>query len=724
MLWLCSHFSIAQVMVSGTVRDTSGEPVSFANILIEETQYGSSSDELGRFELVFPESGDYKLRISAIGFNKKSQHITVVEDLTSYVIEVEPSSLQLDQVVVTGTMKETYLKDSPVKVEVINAAFLKTNPTNNVIEAIQTVNGVQEQINCGVCGTNDIHINGLEGPYTLVLIDGMPIMSALASVYGFNGIPTSLVDRIEIIKGPSSTLYGTSAVGGVINVITKRPEAMPTVSYNSFYTSYREWNTDFAISPKISDKVAMTVSGNYYRNQYRMDFNGDNFTDIPLNNRLSLFNRWSVRRANNKPAEIAIRYYKEDRFGGVLEWQKEYIGSNRIYGEHIETERLEVIGSYGLPIATQNFRLDYSFNLHDQDSYYGDTRYKASQSVLFANLIWDKRFGKHSLLTGLTLRQDDYQDNSNAVADGRQFIPGLFVQDEWKVSEHTSLLMGVRLDRHQAHGLIVSPRLSIKQNLSGQTALRLNLGTGFRRVNLFTEDHAAQAGGRTVQIVSDLLPERSLNANLNLNHIMSFPGSTSTIDIDLFYTYFDNKIIPDYDSDEDFILYDNLSGYGVTRGLAFNYQHQFMFPLTVSVGGTFQDVFQVSKNDLGENVKERQVFAPEFAGTYVIGYKIRPLGLSIDYTGKVMGVQRLPTFDAPNERPETSPWYVIQNIQMTKTLKHGLELYGGVKNLGNWTQDSPLIAPERPFSDDFDTSYAWGPLQQRRMYIGMRYTIQ
>ena len=120
-------------------------------------------------------------------------------------------------------MKETFLSASPVKVDVVTQKFLKKIATANVMEVIENVNGVQKQINCGVCGTNDIHINGMEGPYTLVLINGMPVMSSLSTVYGLNGIPTSLIKQIEIIKGPSSTLYGTEAVAGVINILTKDP---------------------------------------------------------------------------------------------------------------------------------------------------------------------------------------------------------------------------------------------------------------------------------------------------------------------------------------------------------------------------------------------------------------------------------------------------------------------------------------------------------------------
>lgn len=290
------------------------QKVAYASVFIPGSKHGTFSDSLGNYSLSNIPIGQYTLRVESPGMQPQSKSVSIQDGQTSSVdFYLTEAVEQLEQIVVTGTMKETFIKDSPVKIEVITKEFLQKNPVNNVIEALQTVNGVQEQINCGVCGTNDIHINGLEGPYTLVLIDGMPIMSALASVYGFNGIPTSLIERIEIIKGPSSTLYGSEAVGGVINIITISPEKLPAIQANSFYTSHREWNLDLAVSPKIFSKANTVLSGNFYRNQYRMDFNNDNFTDIPLNNRLSLFNRWSFVRKENRKAEIAFRYYTEDR---------------------------------------------------------------------------------------------------------------------------------------------------------------------------------------------------------------------------------------------------------------------------------------------------------------------------------------------------------------------------------------------------------------------------
>lgn len=717
------NFSFSQSeTIKGKITDDKSA-VPFANIGIKDSGIGASSDTSGFFTLKNVPVGEQELVVSVLGYEKYRQKVKVENGKTvSLNIVLKASSLALDQVVVTGTMKETFITASPVKVEVITQKFLQTNPTNNIIEAVQTVNGVQEQINCGVCGTNDIHINGMEGPYTLVLIDGMPIMSALATVYGFNGIPTSLVDRVEIIKGPSSTLYGSEAVGGVINIITTKPEKMPIIGFNTYYTSHREWNTDFAVTPRIGKKITTTLSGNYYRNQYRMDFNEDNFTDIPLNNRFTLFNKWSIARKEHRIANIALRYYNEDRFGGVMQWQPENRGSDSVYGESIYTNRVEVIGSYQLPVSDHHLRIDYSYNFHDQDSYYGNTSYKARQQVFFSNLLWNRKFGKHDVLTGITLRYQTYRDNSLAATDEQRFIPGVFVQDEYAIGKSSILLGGIRMDHHENHGLIFSPRLSFKQKIGTYTSVRLNSGTGFRLVHLFTEDHAVLTGARQVVIQNNLDPERSYNVNLNLNHIYTLGESTGTLDVDAFYTYFTNKIIPDYETDPDLIIYDNLAGYGVTRGFAASINHNFRFPLRVTIGGTFQDVYQVFENTEGKLVKEKQLFTPAFSGTFVLGYKLNKLKLSVDYTGRVMGPQKLPHYDAPFTRAETSPWFTIQNIQVTKEIK-SFSLYAGVKNIFNWTQSSPLIDPGNPFGKDFDTAYAWGPLQTRRFFVGLRWNL-
>lgn len=144
--------------------------------------------------------------------------------------------------------------ETPVPVEVYTPAFLKKNPTSNIFEALQNVNGVRPQLNCSICNTGDIHINGLEGPYTMVTIDGMPIVSSLSTVYGLSGIPNSLIERVEVVKGPASSLYGSAAVGGLINIITKKPHSAPLFSADIFSTSWLENNIDLGFKSNIGKK--------------------------------------------------------------------------------------------------------------------------------------------------------------------------------------------------------------------------------------------------------------------------------------------------------------------------------------------------------------------------------------------------------------------------------------------------------------------------------------
>ena len=152
-------------------------------------------------------------------------------------------------------MKAVKKLESPVAVEVYTPQFFKKNPTPSIFESLQNVNGVRPQLNCSVCNTGDIHINGLEGPYTMITIDGMPIVSSLASVYGLFGIPTQLIDRIEIVKGPASGLYGSEAIGGLINIITKSPDKAPLLSINVMSTNWQEHVLDIGTKFKIGKKA-------------------------------------------------------------------------------------------------------------------------------------------------------------------------------------------------------------------------------------------------------------------------------------------------------------------------------------------------------------------------------------------------------------------------------------------------------------------------------------
>lgn len=717
--------SLGQSFIEGTVSDNRGE-IPFANIEIKEIQMGTAADAEGYFKLEIP-AGNYIIEISAMGYHKFKKKIELIEGKTFFIEPIlSETSYSIDQVVVTGTLKESFVKVSPVKVEVISSTFLKKTPTNNLMEIIETVNGVQKQINCGVCGTSDIHINGMEGPYSLILIDGMPIMSSLSTVYGLNGIPTSLIRQIEIIKGPSSTLYGTEAVAGVINIITHHPEDLSKFQFESFVSSDREKNMDLSWSPKWK-KANMLLSANLFHMNHFMDENGDGFADEVLSERVSLFNKWTLYRPSKKAMDLTAKYYFEERFGGIESWTQEFRGSDSIYGEAISTNRLEFSSRYELP-SDENMVLQTSYNYHKQDSYYGETHYKATQNTLFNQLLWYKETGlRHELTTGIALKFKSYNDNTPATKKTDLFhIPGIFVQDEFTLSDQWKILSGIRWDRHQDHGNIFAPRFNLKWAPNINTSFRWNVGTGFRVVNLFTEDHAALSGSREVIIANNLQPEESKNINFNFNHWFQRNEQNTSLDIDLFYTHFTNKIIPDYDTDPSKIFYDNLKGYSISKGASFQINHSFYIPLNISIGGTYLDVYSIN-----EGQKNIELFAPSFSGVFSIGYKWPLNNVKLDYTGQITGPMNLPTYDKSFSRAETSPWYTVQHIKLEKTYSTKLSTYIAVRNMFNFTQESPLIDPlagtdsntnqtwQAGFSPNFDTSYVYGQTRGRRFIIGL-----
>ncbi|MEJ7830244.1 MAG: TonB-dependent receptor [Segetibacter sp.] len=739
--------------VSGKVI-SNGKPLESVTIKLSKTSLGTTTDSSGFFAIKDIPEGSYTINLSSINYTQQTKHITLKDTQKLVVVfELFPLYNNLDEVVVTGTLKEVKRMESPVPVEVYTPVFFKKNPTPNIFDALQNVNGVRPQLNCNVCNTGDIHINGLEGPYTMVLIDGMPIVSSLSTVYGLSGIPNSLVERIEIVKGPASSLYGSEAVGGLINIITKKPTNAPLFSADLFSTTWQEYNADLGFKFKAGKKATVLTGINYFNYGNIVDNNHDNFTDVTLQNRISIFQKWNFQRKNNRLLSIAARYFNEDRWGGDTRWTKEFRGGDSIYGESIYTKRWELIGNYQLPVK-EKMMLSFSYNDHDQDSRYGTTSYIAQQRIAFSQLTWDKTFKKHDLLAGAALRYTFYDDNTPATATAdsvkqqnqpdKIWLPGVFVQDEITLAQNHKLLLGFRYDYNSIHGNIYTPRFAYKWSINDKNILRLNAGTGYRVVNLFTEDHAALTGARTVEVRSELQPERTYNVNLNyLKKMYAKNGTFIGLDVSAWYTYFNNRIIPDFETDPNKIIYDNINGYAVSKGVSANIDVAFINGLKILAGATYQDV-SIVENGL----KEQQLLTEHFTGTWAISYKIQKLHLGIDYTGNIYGPMRLPLLGDLDPRQPFSPTWSIQNIQLVYNGFKNVEVYGGVKNLLNFTPNkrNPFIiarandpfdkkveynvngqvkaTPGNPYALTFDPTYVYAPNQGIRGFLGVRVNIK
>lgn len=740
----------AQVLSGKVESRQTGEPLAGAVISCGGKQVASGNN--GNFIIEYNGNNKPLVIVTMVGYKPDTLQVPAMG--ASLLIRLQPLPGQLEDVVVTGTMKAVQKTASPVPVEVYTPQFFRRNPTPTIFDALQLVNGVRPQMNCNVCNTGDIHINGLEGPYTMVLIDGMPIVSSLASVYGLSGIPNSLVERIEVVKGPASSLYGSEAIGGLINVITKNPAKAPLLSLDIASTTWQEWNLDAGIKYKPFKKAYGLLGVNYFNYTKPFDRNNDQFTDITLQNRISVFNKYSFERKRNRQANIAARYVYEDRWGGDMRWNKSFRGGDSLYGESIYTARYELIGNYQLPVQ-ENLLFSWSFNSHTQRSVYGTSRYDAEQQVAFGQLTWDKKTGAHDWLAGAVFRYTHYDDNTTATVDTlhatndpeKTPLPGVFLQDEIALNSRHKLLLGARWDYHRVHRHIFTPRIAWKYAPTSNDVIRVNAGTGFRVVNLFTEEHAALTGARAVEVSEALKPERSYNVNINYVKKIYSAACWINVDASVWFTHFTNRILPDYNTHPNKIIYGNLKGYSESKGFSLNTEFGFTSALRGHIGFTLQDVTITEKDGTGKKERTRQLLTETWSGTWSLSWSPGSTGVTIDYTGNIYGPMLLPLLSDLDPRSPESPVWSIQNIQVTKKINSRWELYAGIKNLLNWTpaKHAPFLiarsqdpfdkqvqfdaagqviaTPDNPYALTFDPNYVYAPNQGLRGFAGFRFSL-
>ncbi|MBL7828869.1 MAG: TonB-dependent receptor, partial [Saprospiraceae bacterium] len=457
--WLCTPALLsAQNQLTVSVLDaTSKEPVVGATLSAKMQHWGAVTDSAGA--IIIP--ADFKeaqIHVHCIGYRPWAGAIPPAR-----VILIEPDESLLGTVVVTATMKEVSKDVSPIPVEIYTHRFFQKSASPSIFEALVAVNGVKPQLNCNVCNTGDIHINGMEGPYTMVTIDGMPLVGGLASVYGLSGIPNGIVDRIEIIKGPAGVLFGSEAVGGVVNIITKNTQSAPRLFADVYMASNQEFNTELAYNSRIG-KARNLTGVNYFNYQNPQDINGDNFTDVALQHRISIFNKTAVALKNQQFATLGWRYIYEDRWGGELQWSPQWRGTDSIYGESIYTKRFELIAKLPFNIRKQLFQLDLSGNLHHQNSAYGTTLFLGNQHITFGQLSTTINHNEQvETLIGAAVRYTFYNDNTPATTSvSRTWLPGVFLQSMFRLNNRNTLLGGLRYDYNSIHRHILTPRVSWK----------------------------------------------------------------------------------------------------------------------------------------------------------------------------------------------------------------------------------------------------------------------
>ncbi len=617
---------------------------------------------------------------------------------------------------------------------------------NNFVEVLSIANGLQNNIACGVCGTNSININGIGGVYTAVAIDGIPLYGNLAAVYGLNSVPTAIIENIDIERGAASVYYGTEAIGGVINIQTKTPDGCGLLKMDLQASNLNDifFNTAYDYNLK---KVATLTAVHFASSRNYQDRNRDNFGDNVQFERFNLMQKFTFGAKSLKNTFMG-KYYYENRRNGVYNYLKndyfrENYGSNTIYGEYIRTHRVE--NTARIYLGDKNRFIQQGASLHLQNSYYGDVQYKANQVLFFINGVQKWQLNTHSLTFLANFRYEFYDDNSSATAtlDNQNkpvntIIPALMLEDNWQISPKTAITAGARLDLAPNFNPVFSPRFLFVHNFNPVWQFKTNCGTGFRLVNVFTEDHAFVTGQRQVVIDDNLQPERSFSINSTFIYKKDKPKYSVNAQINGFFSRFQNAIIADY-SQPNAIIYANLNGYSEIKGLNGSYNHILKNGLSWQLNASLNWANKYEIDAANQTTKTAIEFSTRWNANAVLAYDWKKYGLIFAYTGKFVSPTFMPAvFDVDangnlntTARPLLAEAFALHNVQINKTLPlQNLEIYIGISNLLNYLPNfSPLAGYNDPnaavgFSPYFDTAYNFAPLQGRRIYAGVRAYFQ
>lgn len=718
--------------ISGKVINENNEPLIGASIYWMNTTVGTSTDIKGEFNLSTKEISHEKLVASYIGYVADT---IIIQSKTKLLFRLKKSKM-LDEFIVEAERDGVIISNlEAIKTEQITQTELRKSACCDLAGCFETQTTVQPQTTNVITNSKELRILGLSGVYNQILIDGFPLIQGLTYTYGISSIPGTLVENIYVSKGANSVVQGFESISGQINVETKEPDKTDKLFLNAYINSFSEKhvNANYALKKgKWSNLTAVhTVQP---ANEFDRD--NDYFLDLPKLTRYMVSNK--IKYGNDREwgwnSRIGLRYLNEERIGGQTFFNKDSDkGSSEIYGQTVSISQPEVWTKTGYRLNDKhNFILFASSFYQNQESFFGTVKYNASQTNVYSNVQYELNYGQNVLKTGFSFRhlnliEDvDFIENSlNRSYAGNyareETIGGLFAENTLQLlNNKLTWIAGIRADNHNQFGNIITPRTLLKYDLAPNTIFRANIGTGWRTVNLFSENIGLLISSRDIIFTEKLKPEQALNKGVNFTQKFNGENVSGFFSADYYRTNFQNQIFPDYDTDPAKAIIENFNGKSVSNTFQaevyLNFWRQFEF----KTGYSFLDVYR--------EIEEQRVllpFNPRHKIVTTFGYKPLSEKFQINMNIHFYGQQRLPnTQSNPIEfqRPEFSQNYMLANTQFTYNFKR-IEVYAGCENIFDFRQIRPIIGWQDPFGKFFDTSSVWGPTRGRELYIGLRVKI-
>ena len=735
----------------------SGEHVPYAIIHVKGTTIATTTDMTGHFFLKNLPEGTFTIEAKYMGYTTLSKMVTTKKDTSKELnFNLSPSDLSLDEVVVSANRSETKRRMATNLVNVINGKVFDITQSTCLAQGLNFQPGVRTEDNCQNCGFTQVRINGLDGHYSQILVDSRPIFSSLNGVYGLEQIPANMIDRVEVVRGGGSALFGASAIGGTINIITKEP-VRNSASFGHTLMSIGGSNsfdnvTTGNVSLVTDDNKAGVYAYGQTRNRKGYDHDGDGYTELPeLNNQTFGLN--SYLRLNPY-SKLSLQYH------GIHEFRR---GGNRLEQAPHEaniTEQVEhsiqgggLTYDYFAPDEKNRLSAYFSFQTTSRKSYYGgigegtdDDRDAAGKAygtthdfTYVAGAQYVHNFSKLLFMpSDLTLGAEYNFDGLKDVILGydRHFkqdvhIGSFFFQNEWK-SKQWGFLVGGRLDKHNlVDNIIFSPRANLRYNPTDNLNFRLTYAGGFRAPQAFDEDlHVGVVGGeRLVTVLADKLKEeRSNSFSISADIYHKFGNVQTNLLVEGFYTDLDNVFAlrqldrPDAQGNT---VQERYNAYGA-KVFGLNIEGKAMFTrwFSLQAGFTIQkslyDEAIAWNDEVPEQKYKKMMRSPNRYGYFTATFTpVKRFTASItgNYTGSMLighaagsGVEEPKAVDTPDFMELNMK--LAYDIPVSKYLT--LQVNGGIQNIANSYQKDFDKGWNR------DSNYIYGPSLPRSYYVGVK----
>lgn len=721
------------------------EYLSYISVALKGTTIGTVTDVTGHYFLKNLPEGNFVMVVSAVGYKTVTRNVTLKKGRTlEEDFEIEEDAIALDGVVVSANRNETTRRLAPTLVNVVDMKMFETTNSTTLAQGLSFQPGVRVESNCQNCGFQQVRINGLDGPYTQILLDSRPIFSALSGVYGIEQIPASMIERVEVMRGGGSALFGSSAIAGTINIITKEPirnsgmlsHTITGIGDGSAFDNSTALNASLVTEDQ---RAGLYIFGqNRHRSAY--DHDGDGYSEIPTLHGQTIGFRSFLKTSTYSKLTLEYHHMEEFRRGGDLLNRPPHEANVAEQTEHsINGGGMKF--DYFSPNEKHRFNVFASAQHINRDSYYGGEQdMNAYGNTTDLNWMVGSQYVYHfdkllllpsDFTTGLEFNQDCLEDNMwgyNRQVSQTVKIGSAFLQNEWK-NDRWGFLIGGRFDKHNLiDHLIFSPRANLRFNPTQDVNIRLSYSSGFRAPQAFDEDlHIENVGGNVamIKLADNLKEERSQSLSASADMYHRFGAFQVNFLVEGFFTSLSNVFsLTDGEIENGILTRTRVNAPGAkVMGVTLEGKVAYLSSLQLQAGVTLQQSRYNEPHEWNPDAPKvtKMMRTPNTYGYFTATYlPIKPLSIAL--SGTYTGAMLIPHEVVPGylEKPITVNtrdfWdvglKVAYDFKLYKSVN--LQANAGVQNMFNAYQDDFDKGAKR------DSGYMYGPSLPRSFFAGVK----